>query len=71
MKKYIFIIIVIIIVICLGVYLYFAKYSKKNTTSNLANVNVSGEQAVATGVDKTNPFNVDVNPYQGYKNPFK
>ncbi|MFA6999776.1 MAG: hypothetical protein WC241_01535 [Candidatus Paceibacterota bacterium] len=68
MKKYIFIIIIIII-ICLGAYFYFTKYSKKNIPSNL--VNVSGEQAVATGVDKTNPFNVDVNPYQGYKNPFK
>ena len=68
MKKNLLIIVLIILALCVGVYFYLTKSSKTVTPASTAEKAAS---SLSTGVEKTNPFNVNVNPYQGYKNPFK
>jgi len=75
MKKNIFItlIILIVIIICAIAYYYFNKPTVKTNIvpDNSSNIAQNANVSVASGVQKTNPFDVNVNPYQGYKNPFK
>lgn len=73
MKKNILIIsiIVVVLLVCAGVYYYLNKNTSNISPDNSSNVAQSANDSVVSGVQKTNPFDVNVNPYQGYKNPFK
>lgn len=65
MKKIISIIVVIIL-IAVVVYLYMTKSSVDTTPGAVVDTTAS----ISGAVDKSNPFDVKVDPYQGYKNPF-
>lgn len=69
MKKYI--IIIIVLILCIGAYFYLIKINKKIPVETTSTPPIQASTAVSTGIEKTNPFTVDVNPYQGYKNPFE
>lgn len=70
MKKYTYIEIIIVILVAVGSY-FLIKVNKKKAIETPVTPPVQASTAVSGGIEKTNPFNVDVNPYQGYKNPFK
>lgn len=70
MNKKIIVLIVIIIVAVVSFFIY-KKAQAPTLIEQAAVVNTQAQSAVGGGVGKTNPFNVDVNPYQGYKNPFQ
>jgi len=63
MKKIIAIIVIVIILAIIGIYFYIQKSSVDNTVPNTT-------ASVSNVVGKSNPFEVKVDPYQGYKNPF-
>ena len=65
MKKIISIIVVIIL-IAVVIYLYMTKSSIDTTPGEVVDTTTS----ISDAVDKSNPFDVKVDPYQGYKNPF-
>ncbi len=69
-KKIIISIIVIVVVAGISFFVY-KKAQAPSLEDQSAVVNTQVQSSVGNGVEKTNPFNVDVNPYQGYKNPFE
>lgn len=77
MNKKVTIIALIIVLIIIGAYFYYASMkSSPSTINNVANGTTSPEvqkvqSAVSSGVSNANPFDVNVSPYQGYKNPFQ
>ena len=67
------IILTVIVIVIIGVISFFV-YKKVQAPSlygQAAAINTAAQSSVAGGVEKANPFNVDVSPYQGYKNPFQ
>ena len=66
-KKIISVIVVIIAIAVIAFFFYKKGPSQENKT---AEINTAVQSSVG-GIEKTNPFKVDVNPYQGYKNPFQ
>lgn len=80
MKKTPKIIISIVVLVAIAGAVYY--FVKPKTSPNEGSPQADASEAVKSGqviekvnntgnsVDKVNPFNVDVNPYQGYKNPF-
>jgi len=72
MNKKVTIIVLIIVVIIMSACLYYLKARAPSVTENVSNNTVEkGQSTVGAEVGNTNPFNVDVSPYQGYKNPFE
>ena len=54
-----------------GAYYYFMKKpTVSNDVSKAMNTAEEAKSSVVGGVANTNPFNVNVNPYEGYTNPF-
>lgn len=77
-KKYkVIILTVIAIIIFVGGYFAYQKFMVKPKTSNKttvvqnATLNPLSGQAIGDKLPKTNPFDVNVTPYDAYKNPFK
>ena len=71
MNKKIIISIIIIIVLA-GVSIFMYRKAQAPSPENQFEVlNTKAQSSVGSGIGKTNPFNVDMNPYQGYKNPFQ
>jgi len=66
-------IIISVIVIAVVVGISFLIYKKVQAPSLQDKIQAidTVQTSVGNGVGKTNPFNVDVNPYQGYTNPFE
>ncbi len=66
-------IIIILLVVVFG-FLYLKKpgvskdFSSPSGSEGMKASDV--KSSVTSGVEKTNPFKADVNPYNGYKNPF-
>jgi len=65
-KVSILIIIVIVLLLTIGAYYYF-----KSTPDNGNKIVEESQSSFVNSFQNTNPFDVDVNPYQGYKNPFE
>jgi uncharacterized protein YpmB len=72
MSKKIIVVIVIVLVIVAVWYFLFPKkaVSPVNSAIGLGQDATAKAQDSLGSVDKANPFNVDVSPYSGYKNPF-
>jgi len=70
MNKKIIVSIVVVIVVLVSFFVY-KKVQAPSLKEQADVVNATAQSSVSTSVGKTNPFNVDVNPYQGYKNPFQ
>lgn len=70
MNKKIIISILIVIVALVSFFVY-KKAQAPSLVEQTTVINTNVQSSVSGGVEKTNPFNVDVNPYQGYKNPFQ
>lgn len=68
MKK-IILIIVVIVLIAVVIYLYMTKSSVDTSPGEVVNT-IDTAKSISDVVDKSNPFDVKVDPYQGYKNPF-
>lgn len=66
MKKIISIIVAILVIAVL-VYLFIIKSPTTETTQVQT---IDTTTSISGAVDKSNPFDVKVDPYQGYKNPF-
>ena len=71
MNKKIIISIVIIAIIAVVYFFVYQKAQAPTPKDQAATVSTEAQASVSSGVDKANPFNVNVNPYQGYKNPFQ
>jgi len=69
-KKIVISILVVLVVAVISFFIY-KKAQAPSQYGQAAAINTEAQSSVASGVEKANPFNVDVNPYQGYKNPFQ
>lgn len=54
--------IIVVVLVIFGIYSFFGS-GNKTSDSNSSSM-------VSSGFDSKNPFDVNVNPLQGYKNPF-
>ncbi len=73
-KKYIFSAIAISALAVLCWFLYQWQLNKKTAGADTISVVETSSQAqssAANAIEKTNPFGTNVNPMQGYKNPFE
>lgn len=70
MNKSIIISIVVIVIGVIG-FFFYQKAQAPSIEEKAITASETAQDAVGGGVEKTNPFNVDVNPYQGYTNPFE
>lgn len=73
MDKKIWIVIIVVILIILGSVYYFLKGPKTEAPSSEVNkgqVEAVVDNPLVDSIAKTNPFDVDINPIRGYKNPF-
>lgn len=71
MKKIVIYLVIIAVIAGAGFFFYQKKVQAPSTTEKAIEVGTQAQSSVSGGVDKANPFNVDVNPYEGYKNPFE
>jgi flagellar basal body-associated protein FliL len=64
---------IVIVLILVAVYFFFFNKAEAPATPEVKAVEAStqAQSSVSSGVQKTNPFNVNVSPYEGYKNPFQ
>jgi hypothetical protein len=64
-----------IIVLAIAGWLFYRSQSVKNTVNpgvlTVTETATNAQSGAANAVGKTNPFGADVNPIQGYKNPFE
>ncbi|MCX6739387.1 MAG: hypothetical protein NT098_05075 [Candidatus Parcubacteria bacterium] len=71
---YIFSVLVVVVLAVAGWFLYQSKTEKTIVSPEMLAVTESvakAQSGVSNAVGKTNPFGADVNPMQGYKNPFE
>jgi len=65
----------VLTVLCVAGWLYYqSKLAKKNVSPQVLIATETASKAqsgVGNAVQNTNPFGADVNPIQGYKNPFE
>lgn len=71
-NKKIIIWVVLVVVVLLIIVFGFLNFKRNNVSDpNNQGVKVNDIKSTVTSeVGKTNPFKADVNPYNGYKNPF-
>lgn len=70
MNKKIIISVIVIVIAAIG-FFFYQKAQAPSLENQTEVINEQAQSAVGGGVEKTNPFNVDVSPYQGYTNPFE
>ncbi len=71
---YLFSAIVFVLFCFAGWFFYQSQVAKKVISPEILTVTesvVKAQSGVSSAVGKTNPFGADVNPMQGYKNPFE
>lgn len=64
---------VLIIIILVVAVFGFLSFKQKNIPSQDGSQQLKVgdvQSSITNGVENTNPFKADVNPYNGYKNPF-
>ena len=73
MKKTVLSIIGVVLVVGISALAFYFYRAKSAVPQNQAagDVGKKAQTSLTSGVQNANPFNVNVNPYQGYKNPFK
>ncbi|MCX6736353.1 MAG: hypothetical protein NTZ13_04685 [Candidatus Parcubacteria bacterium] len=73
-KKYIFSAIGIVFLAVLFWFLYQWQLNKKSAVPDMITIVETFAKAqsnASNAIEKTNPFGADINPMQGYKNPFE
>ncbi len=65
-NAYIIIIALAILAIAAGAFYYY----KNNVVESALTAKEKAIDSMTGAIGETNPFNVDINPLQGYKNPF-
>ncbi|MCM2339296.1 MAG: hypothetical protein NDI62_02465 [Burkholderiales bacterium] len=70
-RNIVWIVLIILIIILLIIFFNFDFVKDFGKTKENQNIKIEDIKFnIGSEVEKTNPFKADVNPYNGYKNPF-